>query len=148
MRITKSILNHGLFFKAPLLHSILCCGMTAKVGFKSRPAFKFTGGVLFDRQNRTFRQEFDTEGDAAAQSRFDVSETAGTNDNHVYIVLLGALDNCACDRAFPHFSHDIVNALLARPFLRIYNQFSGNHFQSIQVYPRDLFQFGVCTRFC
>ncbi len=87
-------------------------------------------------------------GDAAAQSRFDVSETAETNDNHVYIVLLGALDNCACDRAFPHFSHDIVNALIARPFLRIGNQLTGNHFQSIQVCIRDLFQFGICARLC
>ena len=53
-------------------------------------------------------------GDAAAQSRFDVTETAGTNDDHVYIVLLSAGDNCACDRAFLHFGHDIVDALLAR----------------------------------
>ncbi len=50
MRITKSIL-----------------------GIKSCPASNFTGGELFDRQNRTFRQEFDTVGDAAAQSRFDVA---------------------------------------------------------------------------
>ena len=122
--------------------------MSAKVGFKSCPASNFTGGTLFDRQDRAFSQELDTVGDAAAQSRFDVSETAGTNDNHVYIVLLGALDNCACDRAFPHFSHDIVNALIARPFLHIGNQFTGNHFQSIQVYTRDLFQFGICARLC
>ncbi len=108
----------------PLLRTILNCGITAKVGFKSCPAFNFAEGVLFDRENRTFRQELNTVGDAAAQSRFDVSETAGTNDNHVYIVLLGARDNCACDRAFPHYRHYIVNALLARPFLRMCNQFS------------------------
>jgi hypothetical protein len=43
------------------------------LGIKSCPAFKFAGGELFDRQNRTFRQEFDTVGDAAAQSRFDAA---------------------------------------------------------------------------
>ena len=37
-----------------------------KSGLKSCPAFKFTGGVSFDRKNRTFRQELDTVGDAAA----------------------------------------------------------------------------------
>ncbi len=84
-------------------------------------AFNFSGGVLLDRENRTFRQEPNTVGDAAAQSRFDVAETAGTNDNYVYIVLLGARDNCACDRAFLHYRHDIVSTFLARIFLRMCN---------------------------
>ncbi len=61
------------FPRAPLLRAVLYCAITAKVGFKSCPAFNSTGGVLFDRQNRTFRQELDTVGDAAAQSRFDAA---------------------------------------------------------------------------
>ena len=98
------------------------------------PAFKFSGGVLFDRENRAFRQELHTVGDAAAQarferlrirdticSRFDVAETAGTNDNHVYIVLLGSRDNCACDRAFLHYRHNIVSTFRAQIFLRMCN---------------------------
>ena len=95
--------------------------MSEASSLDASPAFNFSGGVLFDRENRTFRQELNTVGDAAAQSRFDVAETAGTNDNHVYFVLLGARDNCACDGAFLHYRHDIVSTLLARFFLRICN---------------------------
>ncbi len=51
-----------------------CMRVTKSIlGIKNRPAFKFTVGILFDRQNRTFRQELDTLGDAAAQSRFDAA---------------------------------------------------------------------------
>ena len=47
--------------------------MSEASSLDASPAFNFSGGVLFDRENRTFRQELNTVGDAAAQSRFDVA---------------------------------------------------------------------------
>ena len=46
--------------------------------------------MLFDRQNRTLGQKPDTVRDAAVKSRFDVAESAGANNNYVYIMVLSA----------------------------------------------------------
>jgi len=64
------------------------------------------------------------------KSRFDVAESAGANNNYVYIMMLSARDDGACHGAFLHFTHDIVNALVPRPFLRIRNHVAGDLFQN------------------
>ncbi|MCZ6607066.1 MAG: hypothetical protein O7A64_05310, partial [Alphaproteobacteria bacterium] len=71
------------------------------------------------------------------------AESAGANDYHVYIMMLSARDDSACDGAFFHFAHDVVNALLLGSSLRIDHQMAGDFLQDLDVRPHDVFQCGI-----